>query len=132
MKKLLLLTGLLLIGTSCGKIKFDIKSDPLVVSAPDLKDAKIKVDMPTDITLGPDFEKTAAFCDGRYPDNSAAAEACFKDYRDFYQIKVGLDLDAIIDFCGTTYDDTLSSEECIRDLIDVIDNALNNGEDDDE
>lgn len=114
--------------SSCG-FDLDIKADPLVISAPDIKDAKITVDMPTDIKLGPDFEGVAKFCDDKYLPDLEASEACFRDYRDFYQIKVGLDLDAIIDFCGANYDDAVSTEECIEDLISVIDNALGNSQD---
>lgn len=104
---------------SCSKHSLKVKG---------LDNIKAKIDAPEAIELGPDFEKAANFCDNRYLPDFDAAESCFEDYRTFYAIKVTLDLTGILDFCEANYSNNQDVEECISDLTDILNNALNNEE----
>jgi hypothetical protein len=110
----LILFMLLTILISCGKIKVDAPKD-------------FTVDFPNDfkVDINPNFKEAAEFCDNRYKDNPEAAEACFMDYREYFSIKVGVDLSSIISFCNENYTNALDNEECINDLTDLITSVLN-------
>jgi hypothetical protein len=132
MKLLLLLTLLV----SCGKIKHEIKAPKSIkVEAPE----EIKVDVPEEIkvdapeipeniTVGPDFEKAALFCDNRYGVLTDAAEECFYDYRNYYKVNVKLDINSIIEFCEQSYGEgEEATEACIEDLITLFNQYTSGG-----
>jgi len=99
MKFLLILTLLI----SCGKIEHKIKGEA-------------KVDVPTNISFQPDFEKAAKFCDDRYGVKTQASEECFDDFRNYYELEVKVDLSAITDFCSK-YDTQESINNCTNELL---------------
>jgi hypothetical protein len=72
--------------------------------------------------VGPDFEGAANFCDERYGYKTAESEACFEDYRDYFDVEVKLDVLSINKFCEEAYTDQEEIDTCIKDLIGVMTN----------
>ncbi len=101
MAKLSRLILLLLLTTSCAKITHEIKG---------LNG--------TDVTVGPDFKSAAAFCDERYGEKTEEAEQCFLDYRNYYTLKLSVDMNTIIDFCEQYYaqESNNKMQACVDDL----------------
>lgn len=83
----------------------------------------INIKAPEDFTLGADFKKVAEFCDDRYGKKTLEAEACFKDYRDFYKLEISFDVTAFEDYCSQSYagDDI---DSCIDDLLSIFNSSL--------
>lgn len=103
MKNLLILTVLITL-VSCGKLKHEIEGEA-------------KVEVPESrISFEPDFEKAAAFCDERYGVKTEASEDCFEDFRDYYELEIKVDLDAIEEFCNK-YDTQDEIENCTSELL---------------
>ena len=84
----------------------------------DFKDSTQTID--TNINLK--YEQVAKFCDDRYGNNTPEAEAYFKDYRDFLNIRIGLDLDSVVEYCSNTYTLPEEVEQCEADVISIIGN----------
>lgn len=102
MKSLATLTLLLLL-TSCGKIKVEAQ-------VPDVK-------------FGPNFEQASLFCDNKYGVGTVASEDCFEDYRKFFSPRIELDLASISNFCKGSYTTVEEIQACEQDLLDIIKNA---------
>lgn len=86
-------------------------------------DFKIKESLPRKIEtfVGPDFEKAALFCDNRYGYKTLESEKCFKDYRNFLQVKVGVDADAVANYCSDRFpNDQQALDQCEDDINDLI------------
>lgn len=106
MNKLFLLFSLILF-TSCGsKLNHKVDVKPVAVSG--------------DVQIGPNFEQVAKFCDERYGFKSEEAEQCFKDYREFYKIKID-----ISSFCDQKYVELPDIQSCQQELLDILD-LINN------
>ena len=129
-----LLITLLLVLVGCGKqthtVEIEASEEFPTVEIEGPED--IVIEAPEDIVVGPDFEGAAAFCDNRYlPDNETEAEACFQDYRNYFDVEIGLDLDAIASFCENTYNhlDSPAKEvaiaACQDDLIKALEFSTN-------
>jgi len=67
------------------------------------------------IGLQPSFKEAAEFCDSRYGKKTKEAESCFSDFRNYYSIKISLDLDAIEAYCETHYTPN-KIDQCTDDL----------------
>jgi hypothetical protein len=104
MSKLITLLALILT-VSCAKIKHELEGE-----------AKAKIDAPESISFEPDFEKAAQFCDNRYGVGTEAAEDCFQDFRNYYDLEVKVDLDAISNFCDK-YDTQEEVNSCTSELL---------------
>lgn len=102
MKSLAVLTLLLLL-TSCGKIKVEAQ-------VPDVK-------------FGPNFEQASLFCDNKYGVGTVASEDCFEDYRKFFSPRIELDLASISNFCKGNYSTPEEIKECEKELLDIIKSA---------
>ena len=72
--------------------------------------------------IGPDFEKTAIFCDNRYQDDPDKAEECFMDFREFYSVEVKLNLDSIEEFCDNNYNSEKEIKGCKEELLSFLGN----------
>lgn len=83
-------------------------------------EAKIETDLPDRISFEPDFQKAAKFCDDRYGEKTSEAEDCFQDFRDYYKATVGIDFDAILDYCAAKYEEEELINECEEDILDII------------
>lgn len=97
---------LLLVGCS-GKINHNIKG---------LENTKV--------TVGPDFKSAASFCDDRYGEKTEEAEKCFSDYRNFYTLRLKLDMDSIAAYCEQWYaaSEPSKMDSCVDDLKDILTN----------
>ena len=87
-----------------------------------IKNNEIKVSAPKEFTFGPNFDEAAEFCDSRYGVGTEEAEECFLDYREFYNLNIGIDLQAIQEYC----EDRFEYEEqiaCEDELIDLLSNV---------
>lgn len=78
----------------------------------------IKVEIPKDFTIGPDFEKAAIFCDEYWGYRTAEARACFKDYTGFFSLK--LDISSIVDYCKGKYVDQAEVDQCEEDIRNIF------------
>lgn len=85
---------------------------------------KLKHEGEPTVKVSPDFEGAAKFCDERYGEKTEEAEACFKDYREYTNIKVSLDLEVIEEFCAKNYDIPQERIGCENDLIELLGGAL--------
>lgn len=110
MKTICNLFFLILVTTSCGKLKHEVRGVP----------TNYKIDAPDNFTLGPDFEKAAKFCDKRYGKNTQASEDCFQDYRNYTKLSIGINLDELTNFCYAKYNSEQDRTSCIDELIDLI------------
>jgi len=109
MRQFIILFLLILITASCGKFKHELEGE-----------ATAKVEAPERISLEPDFQKAAAFCDLRYKPNIVAAESCFLDFRTYYKPTVGIDLTQLVAYCANRYEVDQDIEDCEQDLLDII------------
>ena len=103
MKYLIIL--LLIFGCSKHKIKIEGVED-------------IKIETPETISIEPNFESAAEFCDDRYGYMTEEAELCFEDFRDYYDFNIGLDLENLVEFCETY--DSEDVDNCLDDLIKLM------------
>lgn len=87
---------------SCGKLTHDVK--PVNISG----------------IVGPDFVKAAQFCDDRYGHKTEDSELCFKEYREYFKIKVTVDVEAVEEFCESRYSINQDIEDCIDDILGVL------------
>ncbi len=88
--------------------------------------SKVKVEgVPSQIKgeLGPDFTKASKFCDDRYGADTDEAESCFQDYRNYFELKISLDLQSLEDFCQKLYTTEDDVQGCVKDLVDILINA---------
>lgn len=108
MKALSLLSLILMV--SCGKFTHKIVGVP----------EKVKVDVPSEFKVGPDFEKAAKFCDDRYGKDTNEAEDCFQDYRNYTKLNIGINIDALSGFCDDNYSEQNDKEKCLQELIDLL------------
>jgi len=99
MKQIAILTFLVFI-ISCG-VKLDV------------------ADSNQNVEFGPDFVGAANFCDERYEDDEAA-EKCFLDYREYLNLKVGVDLSEIVDYCDANYNTEIEVIACEERLTSLL------------
>lgn len=83
---------------------------------------KIKVEPTKDVNFGPSFDKAIEICNKFYGVDTPKAESCFDDYRNYFNVKVKLDLMSILDFCSSEYVDSEQMSKCINDLKDLFGN----------
>jgi hypothetical protein len=113
MSKLLII--LVIFGAGCSKL--------VDVDIPERIDAEAEIIAPESLEFGPDFEKASEFCDNRYGPGTDESEACFQDYRNYYSIQLGLDLEALVDFCEERAVGDV--EACIEDLTNILSEVRN-------
>ena len=104
-KNIILLLFMICIISMCQSCGFKVKAD-----IPD-SNQTVKVD------ATPDFERIAAFCDDRYDGDSKEAEACFKDFRNYFDINIGVNLDNIINYCESSYELPQDITGCKKELL---------------
>lgn len=74
----------------------------------------------TNNKVGPDFIAAATFCDERYGYLTSESEACFADYRHYFDIKVSFDLNSITEFCNNSYIVSNDIDDCMKDLTEIL------------
>jgi hypothetical protein len=72
------------------------------------------------ISVNPDFRKAAEFCDERYGSKTKGSEECFKDFRDYYSVKLSVDLDSIERYCEEHYLKAGDVTNCIDEMVSLI------------
>ena len=92
--------SVLLLIISCGKIDHEVSTPN------DLK-----------ITLEPDFERVAIFCDERYGEKTIEAEECFKDFRNYYDIETTINNTGVIEYCESKYNNEFEVTNCVDEII---------------
>lgn len=112
-------------GTGCGKL-VEIPSDLRTTSDFNFPDKPIDVEVdtniPEEITFGPDIKGAGEYCDSRYGISTPGSEECFQDYLSYFNINIGLDLDALTNYCKSTYESENAVRECVQDLTNIFDN----------
>lgn len=94
MKKILILFLLV----SCGKVDHNVKTK----------------DVGGTVSFGPNFQAAAQFCDERYGTKTEEAERCFKDYREFYKVKIDVET-----FCESQYTNEQDILFCQNDMLEI-------------
>lgn len=79
---------------------------------------------PTEIKVQPDFARAAEICDDRYGVGTDEAEACFKDFRSYYDVEVSLNLASITKFCKENYINADDIKQCVIDLSNVLKKSI--------
>ena len=107
-REFLIVILLWLIASGCG-MKFKVDGNP-----------RVDVAANGQFSVQPNFEQAAAFCDDRYGSMSKEAEECFADFREYFKITVGVDLDSITKYCETKWKDDVSINSCEEELLEII------------
>jgi hypothetical protein len=107
--------GVILLTSVVGLIGGSCAVDHKVTGVPDK----------TTSTIGPDFVAASRFCDERYGQGTVQAEDCFRDFRQYSNIKVELDLKSILEFCKDAYPNSQADlDACYKDLSLALIDAL--------
>jgi len=86
---------------------------------------KVKIpDTNQNIKVGPDFEKAIRICDHKYGKDTEESELCFQDYRDFFNVKVKIDLDGIVEYCSNRYELEEDIIECEENIVNLTKEQL--------
>lgn len=81
---------------------------------------KVNVKGIDDVTLSPNFQKGAEFCDERYGAKTKEAEKCFEDYREYFKVKVTFDVSSILDFCEERNETQIDIDRCVDNILNLF------------
>ena len=82
----------------------------------------VQVPKKIDVGVGPDFAGAIKLCDERYGVKTLESEACFKDYRQYTQIKLSADPGSVLNYCQAKYTTQTEIDQCELDLNNLLGN----------